>query len=181
MIDPNAIQELKVYPPIGLARVGNADGANDYVIGPETIGGAPTLPGSTPEAPARYLHDFRTGDGKIKRQAARFRVYAHMKDGSVREVTASSAKIEWRVVVANLKAGWYEFNQAMDLGPSLSTSALQRNRDLAAAFPTGHASISFRRRKTSPAPTRRPLRSMTVRFGAGRSTSASSAPTPTDI
>lgn len=132
MIDPTAIQELKVYPPIGLARVGNADGANDYVIGPETIGGAPTLPGSTPEAPARYLHDFRTADGKIKRQAARFRVYAHMKDGSVQEVTAVSAKIEWRVAVANLKAGWYEFNQAMDLGPSLSTSALQRNRDLAA-------------------------------------------------
>jgi hypothetical protein len=29
----------------------------------------------------------------------------------------------------NLKAGWYEFNQAMDLGP-LSQNALQRNRDL---------------------------------------------------
>ncbi|UPU00907.1 hypothetical protein J4G48_0010160 [Bradyrhizobium barranii subsp. apii] len=31
--------------------------------------------------------------------------------------------------MANLKAGWYEFNQAMDLGP-LSQNALQRNREL---------------------------------------------------
>src|SRR5215470_17776677 len=129
MIDPNLIRELKVYPPIGIARVGNASGADDYVIGPEIIGGTPTLPGATPEQPARYVGDFRTANGEIKRQAARFRVYAHMNDGSVQEVTAASAQIEWRVTVANLKAGWYEFNQAMDLG-SISQDALRRNRDL---------------------------------------------------
>ena len=128
MIDPNAILELKVYPPIGIARVGNAKGTDDYVIGPELIGGPPTLPG-TPEQPARYVGDFRTATGEIKRQAARFRVYAHMKNGSIEEVTAASAGIEWRVAVANLKAGWYEFNQAMDLG-AISQDALQRNRDL---------------------------------------------------
>src|SRR5437660_197062 len=129
MMDPKAISELKIYPPIGIARVGNAMGADEYVVGPEMIGGAPTLAGTKPEQPARYVDDFRTATGEIKRQAARFRVYAHMKDGSVQEVTAASAKIEWRVVVANLKAGWYEFNQAMDLG-SLSQDALRRNRDL---------------------------------------------------
>lgn len=132
MIDANAISELKIYPPIGIARVGNAQGADDYVIGPEVIGGAPTLPSAMPEQPARYVDDFRTASGEIKRQAARFRIYAHMKDGSVQEVTAASAKIEWRVVVANLKAGWYDFNQAMDLGP-LSKKALQRNRELVPA------------------------------------------------
>jgi L-Lysine epsilon oxidase N-terminal/L-lysine epsilon oxidase C-terminal domain len=129
MINPKDISELKVYPPIGIARVGNASGPADYVIGPELIGGAPTLPGSGPEQPARYLDDFRTAKGEIKRQAARFRIYAHLKDGSVNEVTAASAQIDWRVAVANLKAGWYDFNQAMDLG-SLSQNALQRNRDL---------------------------------------------------
>jgi hypothetical protein len=132
MIDPAAIREVKVYPPIGIARVGNASGADDYVIGPEVIGGAPTLPGTVPEQPARYVGDFRTAGGEIKRQAARFRIYAHMRDGSVEEVTAASARIEWRVAVANLKAGWYEFNQAMDLGP-LSQDALRRNRDLVGA------------------------------------------------
>jgi hypothetical protein len=129
MIDPNAVRELKVYPPLGIARVGNADGPDDYVIGPEVIGAAPTLPGGISERPARYVTDFRNDKGQIKRQAARFRIYAHMKDGNVQEVTAASAQIEWRVAVANLKAGWYEFNQAMDLGP-LSQNASRRNRDL---------------------------------------------------
>lgn len=129
MIDHNAIRELKVYPPIGVARVGNADGADDFVIGPETIGGPPTLPGGSPEHPARHLFDFRTAAGEIKRQAARFRIYAHMQDGSVHEVTADDATIEWHVAVANLKAGWYEFNQAMDLGV-LSQNAKQRNTSL---------------------------------------------------
>jgi L-Lysine epsilon oxidase N-terminal/L-lysine epsilon oxidase C-terminal domain len=126
MIDPNLIRELRVYPPIGIARVGNAPQNGDYLIGPETIGGAPTLPGTSPEHPARHLSDFRTETGEIKRQAARFRVYAHMQDGSVCEVTADHATIEWRVAVANLKAGWYEFNQAMDLG-TLSHDAKRRN------------------------------------------------------
>jgi hypothetical protein len=79
MIDPNAIRELKVYPPIGIARVGNASGPDDYVIGPEVIGGTPTLTGAVPEQPARYVDDFRTASGEIKRQAARFRVYAHIR------------------------------------------------------------------------------------------------------
>ena len=52
--------------------------------------------------------------GAIHYQAARFRVYAHMNDGSVREVTSDDATIEWRVSVANLKAGWYEFNRFKD-------------------------------------------------------------------
>ncbi|WP_316395230.1 LodA/GoxA family CTQ-dependent oxidase [Bradyrhizobium sp. 33ap4] len=128
MIDPKAISELKVYPPIGVARVGNADGPHEYVIGPEVIGGSPTLPGGG-EQPARYVGDFRNAKGQIKRQAARFRVYAHMRDGSVQEVTAAAATIEWHVSVANLKAGWYEFNQAMDLG-QISQNALLRNRDI---------------------------------------------------
>lgn len=129
MIDPKAISALKVYPPIGIARVGNADGANEYVIGSEVIGGPPTLPSGADEPPARYVGDFRNAKGQIKRQAARFRVYAHMRDGSVQEVTAATATIEWHVSVANLKAGWYEFNQAMDMG-QLSTDAALRNRDI---------------------------------------------------
>ena len=83
MIDPKTIQELKVYPPIGVARVGNAAGANDFIIGPETIGGPPTLPGGSPERPARHLFDFRTATGELKRQAARFRVSHLHADGKV--------------------------------------------------------------------------------------------------
>jgi len=124
-LDPKQINSIKVYPPLGIARVGNAKGVDDFVIGPEVIGGPATLPDG---APARYLDDFRATDGTIKRQAARFRVYAHLKDGSVTEITADHAKIQWSVAVANLKAGWYEFNQAMDLPDGLSKPAARRNR-----------------------------------------------------
>jgi hypothetical protein len=126
-MDHANIRELRVYPPLGIARVGNAEGPDDYLIGPEVIGGTSSLPNG---GPARYVDDFRTKDGHIKRQAARFRVYAHMKDGTVAEVTANDARIEWRVAVANLKAGWYEFNQAMDLPRNLSGNAARRNAKL---------------------------------------------------
>lgn len=126
-MDPKRINAIRVYPPLGLARVGNAKGERDYIVGPEVIGGPPTLPDSSP---ALYVDHFRTTDGSIKRQAARFRVYAHFEDGSVDEVTADDARIVWHVAVANLKAGWYDFNQAMDLPDGLSQPALRRNRDL---------------------------------------------------
>ncbi|WP_245494540.1 LodA/GoxA family CTQ-dependent oxidase [Rhizobium ruizarguesonis] len=126
-MDLDLIESIKVYPPLGIARVGNAKGSDDYFVGPEVIGGPPTMPDGTP---ALFVDHFRKADGSIKRQAARFRVYAHLKDGSVFEVTADDAHIEWRVAIANLKAGWYDFNQAMDLSDGLSQPALRRNREL---------------------------------------------------
>ncbi|MBX9777809.1 MAG: LodA/GoxA family CTQ-dependent oxidase [Xanthobacteraceae bacterium] len=137
-IDPASIDALRIYPPLGIARVGNAAEADAYVIGPEVTGGPPTLPDGSP---ARLVGDFRTENGEIKRQAARFRVYAHLKDGSVVEVTAASAQIEWRVAIANLKAGWYEFNQAMDLPRGLAREARQRNRGVSP--PGGRAALDI--------------------------------------
>jgi hypothetical protein len=131
-IAPSEILTLRIYPPLGIARVGNAEdpgnSSGDYLIGPEVMGGRSTLPDGTS---ARYLSDFRTADGRIKRQAARFRVYAHLKNGSVHELTANDGvRIAWRVSVANLKAGWYEFNQAMDLPDGLSQNAKRRNESM---------------------------------------------------
>lgn len=124
----NDLEWLRVYPPLGLARVGNADpGASDYVIGPEVIGGTATKPDGTP---AVHLEDFRMPKGEIKRQAARFRVYAKPKNGAVVELTAADCQINWTVAIANLKAGWYEFNQAMDLPRNLATPANRRNAQL---------------------------------------------------
>ncbi|TIL65612.1 LodA/GoxA family CTQ-dependent oxidase [Mesorhizobium sp.] len=137
-MDPNSIATIRVYPPLGIARVGNAKGSDEYVIGPEVIGGPSTMPDGSP---AIYVDHFRASDGSIKRQAARFRIFAHLKDGAVVELTADDARIEWRVAIANLKAGWYEFNQAMDLPDNLSHDALRRNRDI--SIPGGRSILDI--------------------------------------
>lgn len=116
-LNPSDIAEVAVYPPIGIARVGNAPGADDYMLASEVIGGLPDTRGG-----------FRDTEGRIKRQAVRFRIYATLHSGAVVELDASNgAAIEWRVHVANLKAGWYEFLQAMDLPDGLSKLAPRRN------------------------------------------------------
>lgn len=55
MIDPDSIAELRVYPPLGIARAGNAPGTDDYVIEPEVIGNGSTTVSSSFTALARRL------------------------------------------------------------------------------------------------------------------------------
>jgi L-lysine epsilon oxidase-like protein len=95
----------RVHPTIGIARVG--DSPDEFFIGPEARGVAPSLkkPGDTSPGPGRYKDSQR----RIKRQGARFRVYAYTlnDEGNVtgmREVTTADAQIEWEVHLANRKA-----------------------------------------------------------------------------
>ncbi len=86
--------EFRIYPSIGIARVGDSDQA--FFIGPES-------PGGLPEGP------YRDADG-IRPQAARFRIYRVDIDANENEkVTAEilptpTTKIEWSVKLANRKA-----------------------------------------------------------------------------
>ncbi|MFA6115195.1 MAG: LodA/GoxA family CTQ-dependent oxidase [Sphingomonas sp.] len=133
------IARLAIYPPLGIARVGDcADIApSDYLLSPEVIGGLPTRPDGQP---ATDLTDYRGADGGLRRHAARFRIYATLHDGTVREVLAHAGTvIDWEVAVANLKAGWYEFNQAMDLPNGLAKPANRRN----AAFAGNRAQLDI--------------------------------------
>lgn len=110
-----------IYPCVGIARVGNSP--EEYFIGPEAPGEVPQPEGG-----------FKDGAGRIKRQAARFRVYGLNESGeAVREITADEADITWRVHVANRKAGWYQFTNAMDLGPKFSMTTALRNKTVAGA------------------------------------------------
>lgn len=86
-----------VFPKIGIARVGDS---KDYFVGPEA-----------PGVPAAPEGGFKDGSGRVKRQAARFRVYGFDADGNVvAELTAQNAhRITWQVSVANKKAAWHEF------------------------------------------------------------------------
>jgi L-Lysine epsilon oxidase N-terminal/L-lysine epsilon oxidase C-terminal domain len=117
MVNPFEVASVAVHPGIGIARVGNALGPDDFFFGPEVPGAGPNPgPGG-----------FRNEKKELKRQAARFRIYATLKSGEVVELTAHNATIVWRVQLANLKAGWYRFTTAMDLPRNLAMTSTRRN------------------------------------------------------
>jgi L-Lysine epsilon oxidase N-terminal/L-lysine epsilon oxidase C-terminal domain/Iron-containing redox enzyme len=116
-----AIAYAKIHPGIGFARVGNCP--DQFILGPE-------VPGRPIDADGR----FKDRQGRIKRQAARFRIYGFTADGTeVRELTAADAEITWTVHLANRKGAWVEFRGAAaetqaDAG---GTPLPQRNAEVA--------------------------------------------------
>lgn len=118
MNELDRIVACAIHPAIGIARVGNSQ--SDYFIGAEA-------PGWRPGPDQR----FKDEDGRVKRQVARFRIYGLDEAGNVvKELTAHDATIVWRAHLANRKAGWYEFLNAMDLG-ALALPAGLRNASYA--------------------------------------------------
>jgi hypothetical protein len=100
----DCIVQAVIHPAIGIARVGTSD---EYFYGPEVTDPAPLPPGS-----------YRDADKRLKRQAARFRLYGVNARGEiVRELTGCEpgAEIEWTVELANRKAAWYGFQLALDI------------------------------------------------------------------
>jgi L-lysine epsilon oxidase-like protein len=111
-------RQYRIHPAIGIARVGDAvrsDANNDfYFIGPEI----PEVPANVdPQSGAQG--EFKTPDGKVKPQAARFRIFEYEKgnDGKFRpigEVKTSEntrvVKIIWTVHLANRKANFCAFH-----------------------------------------------------------------------
>lgn len=93
------VKYCKIHPGIGVARVG--DSPEEFFIGPESPGMGP--PSGTV---------FQDAHGRIKRQAARFRIYGFDANGKpVQEISASTpgAKIQWSVTLANRKASGLRF------------------------------------------------------------------------
>ena len=101
--DRQIVQAI-IYPAIGIARVGSSD---EYFHGPEVTEPEPLREGA-----------YRDRDKRLKRQAARFRVYGCNARGDIiRELTTegSGAEIEWHVQLANKKSAWYGFQLAIDI------------------------------------------------------------------
>jgi hypothetical protein len=91
------IAYCEIHPGIGIGRVGNSP--DEFFIGPEAPGTVAD-PGD----------GFKDREGRVKRQAARFRVYAYDKQGKViQELTSSDAAITWTVQLANTKGAWHTF------------------------------------------------------------------------
>ncbi len=116
------ITKCAIYPAIGIARVGNApaDSPDNYYFAPEIPGQPPSVSGG-----------YKDNKGRVKKQVARFRIYGLTEDGTiVKELTVNDeTQIEWRVHVANRKAGWYQFNNALDL-EGLGIPSAFRNKNI---------------------------------------------------
>ena len=122
MSESDRIVRCAIHPAIGISRVGNAP-PDDFYLAPE-IPGHPADPG-----PSGY----KTPAGEIRREAARFRVYGYDEAGEVvQEITAADAEIVWEVHLANRKAAWYQFLNALDLKQFAMTPTF-RNATVAGA------------------------------------------------
>ena len=97
-IDTSKIAYCQIYPGVGIARLGNSP--DEFFVGPET-------PGET----ASPVGGFKDKAGRIKRQAARFRLYAFdQANVCLGEVTAADgADITWTVHLANAKPSFNTF------------------------------------------------------------------------
>lgn len=105
-----------VHPAVGVARLGNSP--DSFYLEPETIGGLPVectrdgVPLMKNGKPV-FTQQFKDDDGRIRRQAAQFRVFAFDSNDPSdpgREITLDDPaveSIEWTVHLANKKAAWY--------------------------------------------------------------------------
>src|SRR4051812_9540689 len=110
----DSIVEARIHPAIGVARVGNSP---EYFVGPEV-----------PNAVAPPEGGYRDRQGRLKRQAARFRIYGYDSTGHVvAELNASNAEVAWTVHVANKKGAWYDFDAALDLPEASTLQSPRRN------------------------------------------------------
>lgn len=137
---------LRIHPAIGFARVGDSE---EYYLAPESMAGFqdphnPALGGGLPikkgtENETIQSSDLRDGNGKLKRQAARFRVFAYSfggggenyPAGQGREITIGDSidgkivkDIIWTVHVANKKGNCF----VLDV-PGYDGSIIERYRD----------------------------------------------------
>ncbi len=129
---------LRIHPAIGMARVGTSD---DYYIAPETMAGRKGENGITGGLPIKKgtdsttitSDDIRDDNGKLKRQAARFKIFQYENDstatypsGSGTEVTIGSTvdgkkvtDIIWTVHLANKKANCWMIDERANEGINL--------------------------------------------------------------
>ncbi len=129
---------FRIHPTIGIARVGNSP---DYYLGPETIasetiegqvlkGGLPIKKG-TDDTPISSA-DLRDADGKLKKQAARFKLYYYSNpSGGYPETSSQEVKlgdtiddkkvvdIIWSVHLANKKANCWRIGDGRGEGIEL--------------------------------------------------------------
>src|SRR5215470_3421726 len=87
------LQKVKIFPPIGIARIGNSP---EWFLGPE-------LPFPAP-VPVPSNSKYKDNQCRVKRQAQRFYLWGYFDDNTNRELTLADGNIQWTVHLANAKA-----------------------------------------------------------------------------
>lgn len=110
---------FRIYPSIGIARLGNGKAEKDQVI-------------FTPEIPWANLYEtennYFTADGALKKQAQRFYIYSCDENGKpIAKINPDDFDIEWTAEVANKKPFWYDFNNSLDLSIQVENQNLSPN------------------------------------------------------
>lgn len=123
------VVRCEIHPTVGIARLGNSP--DGIFIGPET-----------PGLPPRPDGGFKDTAGRIKRQAARFRVYAYDRaDAVLGELTATDAQIIWTAELSNAKGEWFDFAGRFHQS---TADADRRNRHIDPADPSARARLVIR-------------------------------------
>lgn len=169
---------FRVHPAVGIARVGNSD---EFYLGPETMAGLPIDPGiatgnpnvtgglpikAGTESAVISSDDLRDRNGRLKRQAARFRIYQYPRQA--RETYPSGAGVEvavgsevdgktvrdivWTVHLANKKANSYFLNDELGLSVYDKANAAKLNLRNAAEGNDLNNAARLRRLVIDPGP-----------------------------
>jgi hypothetical protein len=133
---------FKIFPSIGIARLGNSPGSlpTDYYIGPEI-----------PSSVVVPSNGYKDSQGRIRRQAARFRIYGWEDGVPMGEITSANANITWTVELANRKAAYNQFQGIGHTGPLRNGSITDRSslmiqpgpRSIDVTHVTPYASVPF--------------------------------------
>ncbi|EMI40885.1 CTQ-dependent lysine 6-oxidase LodA [Rhodopirellula sp. SWK7] len=118
-------RQFQIHPRVGTARVGNSP--EQFYLAPETIGGLPIQCDENgnvmqDEGGTRFVDQFKDSLGRVRRQAARFRIFEERSEG-LRQVTLEDEdieRIEWTVHIANKKPIWFTFSELqgdLEFGP----------------------------------------------------------------
>ena len=131
--------EYRIFPPIGLGRIGNS---SDFFVAPEVLGSSGVEFTATGEVP---LNGYKDSAFRVKRQAARFHLFERANSSSpfVPAVIPSGASIKWTVHVANKKdairrpSGPPSFVPSTGLRPTLDATRSNRLIDSGAVVVEG--------------------------------------------